>query len=282
MLECASHIEGAKAIAINPQIVLAEDPYADKFEKITHNKLAEDSKWHRNNGIYFLQHNNSSKRLIMVNSRCQKDMKQIDIICKAMGLKLKYGLNLYHDLIIWLYDCECEPYIGPHNLQDNYCICFALKYLLDNSDNEETLKQCSSLYRYIGEWWHAWWRRELYWHSRIKQPDLYYLIECTQMSKKIALFGTGDEAQRLSKELLDIDGENYYRIEAVFDNDKNKSGKLFYGITIVHPDTIEKWSDFFIIIATSRYGMAVEKQLESYGLVYKNDFISYTDLYKNI
>ncbi len=278
VIECASHIEGAKAVSINPQIVLSEYFYADTFEKITGNILAEDHNWHRNNSIYYLRHNNRSKHLIMVNIRCEQDMRQISHICDAMGIRVKYGLNFFHDLVIWLYDCNCEPYVGPHNLQDNYCLFFAIEKLIENIDNEEFLEQYDSFYRYINEWWFAWWKQEQYWRSR--QPNLHYLMECNKISKKIALFGTGDDAKKLCMELLDIDGENYYKIEAVLDNDENKAGKDFLGFKVMHSGDIGNWDDYFIIIATSKYAINIEKQLESYGLIYKKNFIRFTDLYK--
>lgn len=279
VIECASYIEGAKAVAINPQVVLAEYSYASEFEEITHNDLTEDHLWHRNNGIYFLQNNNNSKHIVLVNIRCKPDMLQIENICKAMNIKnLKYGLNFCGDLIIWLYDCQCEPYVDAHNLQDNYCLVFAIETLVKNIEDSKWLKQYSSFYRYINEWWFAWWKQELYWRSR--QPDLHYLIACNNMSRKIGLFGTGDDAKRLCKELLDISSENYYKVEIVFDNDKNKAGRCFNGINIVHPDEIRDWSDYFIIISSSKYVEDITEQLESYGLIYKNDFITQNDLYK--
>lgn len=53
-IECASYIEGATAVAINPQVVLSEYGYSSKFTKITGINLNEDDKWHRNNFIYYL------------------------------------------------------------------------------------------------------------------------------------------------------------------------------------------------------------------------------------
>ena len=279
VIECASHIEYAKAVSINPQIALFKHLYAQDFEKITHNNLlTEDSRWHRNNGTYYLQHNNKSKHIIMVNSRSETDMMHLDYIIKAMGLKLKYGLNFFDDLIIWLYDCDCEPYIGAHMLQDNYCLAFAIQMLIENIDSQEFMEhKDDSFYRYINEWWYAWWKREQRW--RRKQPNLNYLVKCAKTLKKTALFGTGDEAQKLCEELLDINGENYYSIEAVFDNDRNKAGIVFNGIKITHPDEINNWFDYFIIISTVKFVKEIQQQLMNYGLKYRENFIICTDLY---
>ncbi len=280
VIECASHIEHAKAVSINPQIALFKHLYAHDFEKITHNDLmTEDSKWHRNNGTYYLQHNNKSKHIIMVNLRSESDMMHLDYIIKAMGLKLKYGLNFFGDLIIWLYDCDCDPYIGAHMLQDNYCLAFAIQMLIENLDSQEFMDhKDDSFYRYINEWWYAWWKREQSW--RRKQPDLNYLVKCAKTLKKKALFGTGDEAQKLCEELLDINGENYYSVEAVFDNDRNKAGSVFNGIKIMHPDDISNWSDYFIIISTVKFVNQIQQQLINYGLIYGENFIVCTDLYR--
>lgn len=279
VIECASHIAGARAVAINPQVVLSEYSYADEFERITHNNLAQDNKWHRNSGIYFLQHNHGSKHFILVNLRCKPDMIQIENICKAMGISnIQYGLNVFGDLVIWLYDCECEPYVDSHNLQDNYCLVFAIEKLLENIENQNWAEEYGSFYRYINEWWYAWWRQELYWRSR--QPNLRFLIECREMSRKIGIFGTGDDAEKMSRELLDIDGENFYSIGIVFDNDKKKEGMSFHGIKVVHPGAISNWTGYFVIILTTKFAESIMKQLEGYGLVYKNDFVLSNDLYK--
>ena len=281
VIECASHIEYAKAVSINPQIELCRHLYADDFEKITHNDLlSEDSRWQKNNCTYYLQHNNNSKHIIMVNLRSESDMMHLDYIIQAMGLRLRYGLNFFGDLIIWLYDCDCEPYIGAHMLQDNhYCFVFAIQMLIENIDSQEFMKlKDGSFYRYINEWWYAWWKTQQSWRSR--QPDLKYLVKCAKALKKTALFGTGDEAQKLCKELLDIQGENYYSVEAVFDNDRNRTGTVFYGIKITHPDDINNWSDYFIIISTVKFIKEVQQQLTNYGLTYGEDYIACTDLYR--
>lgn len=279
VIECASHIEGAMAVAINPQIVLSEYFYAEEFERITHNNLFEDNRWHRNNGIYYLQNNHTSKHIILMNIRCRTDMEQIENVCRAMNIKdLRYGFNRYGNLIIWLYDCECEPYIDAHNLQDNYCMCLAIEILIKKINKGESLRECSFLCKYTNEWWFEWWRHERYWRGR--QPNLHCLMECIKMSRKVALFGTGADAQKLNEELLDINGENYYAVEAVFDNDVNKTGKDFNGIVIMKPDNMIDWLKYFIIISTLRYAMDIQQQLEAYGLAYKKDFINISDLYK--
>lgn len=278
VIECASHIKGCRAVAINPQVVLSEYFYAEKFREITHNMVSREDKWHRDNAIYYLKHNCGSKHLLLVNIRCESDMQQVDNICKAMGIKVKYGLNVHKDLLIWLYDCYCEPYENAHNIQDSVYMFFAIEKVLESMEDQSAPEELDAFCRYIGEWWQAWWKKESYWRSR--QPNLHYLALCNKSSKKTALFGTGDDARKLCRDLLDIPGENYYGVQEIFDNNKEKSGDDFNGITIRHPEEVNSWSCYFIIIATLRYMIDVRKQLEGYGLVYGEDFITLKDLYK--
>lgn len=107
-----------------------------------------------------------------------------------------------------------------------------------------------------------------------------YLAKCAKALKKTALFGTGDEAQKLCEQLLDMNGENYYSIEAVFDNDRNKAGSVFNGIQITHPDDINDWSQYFIIISTVKFVKEIQQQLMNYGLAYGENFIVCADLYR--
>lgn len=71
---------------------------------------------------------------------------------------------------------------------------------------------------------------------RSRQPDMHWLTECVKMDKKKALFGTGKIARTLSSDLMELDGENYYGVEIILDNDRSKAGSLFMGIKVVHPD----------------------------------------------
>ncbi len=161
-------------------------------------------------------------------------------------------------------------------LQDNYCLAFAIQMLIENIDSQEFMEhKDDSFYRYITEWWYAWWKREQRW--RRKQLNLNYLVKCAKTLKKTVLFRTGDEAQKLCKELLDINGENYYPIEAVFDNDRNKARTVFNGIKITHPDDINNWFDYFIIILTIKFVKEIQQQ--NYGIIYGEKFIICTDLY---
>lgn len=98
-MECASYIKGAKVIAINPQIVLSEYGYASKFTEITKINLEEDKKWHRNNPIYYLLENKESKYFLIVNLRSAEDMKQVQNMCAAKKINVKYGLNIFNNLI---------------------------------------------------------------------------------------------------------------------------------------------------------------------------------------
>lgn len=276
-IECAGHIKGAKAVAINPQVVLSEYGYAKDFVKITGNNLDEDEKWHRNNAIFYLQNNLSATFFIIVNLRSHVDMKQLQNICRAKKITVKYGLNIFDNLFIWIYDGNQGLHQTPHNTQEYYCIWFLIEHLVENAENREYLKENEALYRLAGEFWYEHWDAERKWKDRIgriQEALIYSNKKC-----ETAIFGTGHKATQLSKALLSIMDENYFHIKFALDNDIKKRGSSFQGIPIKHPSDIDNWDEIYVIITSDLYDQEIRMQLEGYGLSYGKDFISYKDLY---
>lgn len=277
-IECASLIQGAKSVAINPQMNLAEYFYAEEFCRITHNDLQKDE-WNRNNAIHFLENTDESHHILIFNIRAALDMKQVGNICRKLHISLKYGLNVFEHFTIWLYDAECEPYADGHCAQEFYCIVFAMEFILDNIGNKDFEKEYEQFFRLINEFWYFKWRQEKELRSRM--PDLDRLVSCRESKKKTAIWGSGEIAKKLAAELLKIKDENLYKIQLVLDNDKSKEGTVFAGkVGIWHPESINSWKDLFIIIAIDKGCEDVRKQLESMGLSYQTDFIFWKDLYK--
>ncbi len=275
--ECASFIEGAKTIALNPQMILEDWGYAESFKKITGNDLSNDTLGHRNEISYFLENSNSNFHILIVNIRSTADMKQLEKVIDNLGIRIKYGLNVFGHYVIWLYDAECEPYMHPHNAHEFYCIFFVWEYILKNCEND--LKRNQSFINWVNEIWHYRWQLEKTLRGR-EVPNSEVLIQCRECGKKVAVFGTGTFLRRFDKELLDISKKNYYNVKFAIDNNKAKKGKLFDDkLPIIHPSEIENWDDFFIIITTEFYFTDIKKQLEELGLIYKKNFIIWQDLY---
>lgn len=275
--ECASFLEGAKTITINPQMILSDWKYAETFKKITQNDLEHDALGHRNEITYFLENSNMNFHILVVNIRSITDMQQLKKISAKLGIELKYGLNIYEHFAIWLYDAECEPYVSPHSTQEFYCIFFVLEYLLKNCESD--LNAYKSFIGLINEFWHYRWQLEKSLKKR-EVPDSEVLIQCRESEKTVAVFGTGSFLKAMDKDLLGISDKNLYQVKMAIDNNKEKSGRLFEGkLRICHPSEIEDWNDLFIIITSELYCDNIKGQLEEMGLVYKKNFITWQDLY---
>lgn len=277
-IACAGYVPYAKSIAINPQLVLKEWSYSTEFMKITGMNLMTHDRWHRNNAIYYLQHNRKTKHILFINLRSRQDMNQVGNICTDMGIRVKYGLNIFENLIIWLYDADMTPWINAHSLQENYCIWFMLEFIIDNCDDKEKLIEHEALFNLINEFYYGWKKGEKNWRGKIQNIEI--LWKCGHTNRKVAIFGLGEYADFLNKELFDIEGRNYYQIQIILDNDMRKRG-FYYGLPIVHPSDISEWEDLFVIIASEKYDDEIAKQLERLGLVYEKDYIIYKDLYNH-
>lgn len=279
-IECTSYIDGAKAVAINPQIILADYSYEKEFFKITGSNLKEEDIFHRNDAIYYLKSAKKSNFILIFNIRSKSDMKQVKNICLDFGISVRYGLNVFQHLIIWLYDAECEPFISGHSAQEYYCIVFGIVFLLKNIGVSDLEEDYDSLVRLINEFWHSHWQQEK--RLRAKKVDFEKLIMCRETDRKIVLWGGGGFALKFSKELLDIEKSNYYKIQAVIDSNKSKAGTYFEGkIPILHPSSVFNWKDYFVIIAVKKSREEIRAQLENLNLQYNKDFIYCDDLYEN-
>lgn len=276
-IACASRISGAKSIAINPQIVLREwVPYSAEFTKITGISLSHDDKQHRNNLIYFLQNCVNNRYLLFVNIRSKLDMHQVGNICHVMDKRVKYGLNIFDNVAIWIYDADLTPWLDYHDVQENYSLCFLFEFIMNSPWKK--LEQLSSFFRLINEFYYDMRKNEKYWRGKI--PDIERLMQIWAINRKIAIFGSGKCAEQLNEELFGIEKQNYYHIQYIIDNDVQKQGSMYHGIPIIHPSKIDNWTDFYIIITSSRFHESIRQQLEKKRLTYEKDFIIYKDLYQ--
>lgn len=273
-IACSSHIVGAKSIAINPQMVLNEWPYSEVFSKITGIDLHREDVYHRNNLLYYLN-NKANRYTLFINLRSWWDMQQVKNICNAMNISVHVGLNVFENLIIWLYDADLAPWIDYHDTQGNYCMWHVLEQLAVCEDNPG---KYSSLVGLMNEFYYEENKLVKYWRGRI--PDIKKLRDVEHMNRAVAIWGTGGYTERLNEDLFCIDGENYYHIKLVIDNDRRKKDGLYHGIKIKHPSDIVDWGALFIIITSEKYEMQIRGQLEEMGLMYRQDFIGYKDLFK--
>lgn len=274
--ECSSYIEGAKAVAINPQIVLADHHHSTTFMDITGNDVRIQDKWHRENALYFLK-TSKNKRVLIINIRSDIDMQQLEHVCVEMELRVKYGINVFENLIIWLYDCECGPYHAAHSCLENYCVFFAMEALIGHFDDKIWLEKHESAYRLINEFWYVHWKSEK--RLREKQIDLLMLKKCRSNNKTNVVWGSGNDAEIIDRTLMDIQHNNWYDIKFVIDNNPALEDTSWKGLPVRHPSRIFDWKELFVIVLTSNYYRDIKEELESFGLEKEKDFIYYEELY---
>lgn len=273
--ECANYIDGSKAVAINPQIILSEHGYSKEFTEITGIRLDKDTLWNRHNTILQMKDSQKIKYILIFNLRSEADMKQLQNICDEKKIKVKYGLNIFEELIIWIYDADAGKYKIAHNAQEYYCIWFFIEFLIINADNKDYLRDNESLFCLANEIWHNY-----YVQYRTSRDNIYGLRKAlgrVNQKGKVAIWGTGNKATEILYQFLDNGGENDFNIRLAIDNQLTKRGTEFQGLPVLHPKDINDWKDMYIIITSELYDKDIKIQLESYGLEEGKDFISYKD-----
>lgn len=100
------------------------------------------------------------------------------------------------------------------------------------------------------------------------EEDFFQSLDEIQIpdDRKVAIWGTGQIADAFIKWPLGRE------IQVCFDNHRTKNE--FYGIPVRHPDQVNDWKSYFIIIAVTR-DAEIREQLKSYGLVQGKDFVNY-------
>lgn len=277
VFECAAYIPQAKAVAINPQIVLKEYSYAEEFIRITGNDLDGDLSDSRNNALHYIKSHARNSYIIIDNIRSETDMQQMKNIKESLGINIQYGLNVYDNLVIWLYDADVSPMFNPHSACENYCVWFFIEYIISNINNREVLNDLKPLYRLINEFWYTHWslRKTQREHVKLWGQTLNMIYGS---GKKAAVFGCGKRGKEICNNLLDVQGQNYFHVSFAIDNDRKKAGKNIMGLTVKHPAEIMDWHELYIVITTDLYSDEICKQLENLGLIYEQEFIRYTDL----
>ena len=113
-LSAAALIDGALAIAVNPQIRLTHWFHYPNFLETLGIDLDEKDPFHRNE-ISRLIRESSSRFVIVYNVESYDDAeKQIAFFAEDMGMELTYGLSQKENVLLWGYDakgghCSQEP-----------------------------------------------------------------------------------------------------------------------------------------------------------------------------
>lgn len=84
--------------------------------------------------------------------------------------------------------------------------------------------------------------------------------------RKLAVWGTGQIADFFTK------WNQCYEVAAYFDN--HKSAESFYGNPVIHPEQVNDWKGYFIVIAVTK-DEDIRAQLQALGLRQGEDFLGY-------
>lgn len=267
-LECANYVKDSIAVTINPQIMLQEYYYANKFEDITQISLEMD-KFHRTDGIYQLKR---GKHILLMNLRSKSDMEQMKKICETMKIKVKYGINKFSNLIVWIYDCDLGIYCNAHSLQENYCVCFCINWLIRHFDDEKEICDADSLFRLVNEFWSYRYRLELTWRNE----TLKYKVHTN--CKKTVIWGAGEIGSSFLEKMTDSKEDHCLCVACVLDNNKVLNGRTLHGVKILSPDSVENWHELFIIVAVENGRIEIADFLKGKELQYGINYIFYNDL----
>lgn len=123
----ASLIENSLSISINPQIYLHKYPQSNEFENITGISLNCKDILLRNNidKIIIKSHSN---HLIIVNAECYHDYYfHLKPLCSSLNIKIRYGLNIKDNVMIWIYDSVGAP--NAHSLFETKSIFTFIDYI---------------------------------------------------------------------------------------------------------------------------------------------------------
>lgn len=268
VLECVNYIEGSIAVAINPQVMLQEYCYAKKFQDIIKVSLSID-KYHRTDGIYQLKH---GRHILLINLRSKSDMEQLKKICEAMNIKVKYGINKFPNLVVWIYDCDLGIYCNAHSLQENYCVCFVICWIIHHFDDEREISNADSLFRLVNEFWSYRYRLELVWRNENLKYKIY--SNC----KKTAVWGAGEIGRKFLESMTVASADDFLGVSCVIDNNSLLNGNTLHGVKIISPDLVEDWQELFIIVAVENGKFEIVDFLTSKNLQYGINYKFYNDL----
>lgn len=115
------------SISLNPQIFIHNWSYFPEFSRITGIRPSMADKFHRFNPVQLLN-SSQSRHLVCFNIESDEDVEtQLKPLVKALGMKVRYGLNSYDNLLIWLYDAAGAPM--AHTAFETKAIFCAMNYI---------------------------------------------------------------------------------------------------------------------------------------------------------
>lgn len=181
-INCAGLMDGSTAIAINPQIYLNEYFYSDRFKLLTNIDLSLPDKYHRNDLSYFIKEKRNSFYLLIENIASNDDQIQFFRLQKELNINLKYGIQKFDNLGIWLYEAST---IASHNAQENQTIMKIIMQLCVDYRNLDSWVGITKNYLYFTELWRDYWIVKEALNNCINTPDSVRELSLIQAKKEL-------------------------------------------------------------------------------------------------
>lgn len=180
-----------------------------------------------------------------------------------------YGINRVTKDFLYIFDKLEIAFLAEDNFKGEFflsypVVCFEEaitqrqdydKIIVCDFDKTERIKRLDSVGMVYGDDY-------VYEEDFFKQLDEWSIPS----NKKIAVWGTGKMAEKISSQINDLQVYCYI--------DNNKKADIFNNITVKNPNEIDNWKDYFIVVAVAK-DREIKEQLEQYGLIENKDFISY-------
>lgn len=188
---------GSLSISFNPQIYIQNWNYFPEFSRITGIKASWQDKFHRFNPVPLLE-KSRSRHLICVNIESKEDMEtQLKPLVKALDMKVRYGLSVHGNVLLWLYDAAGAPM--AHVAYETKAIFCAIDYIADHFKNDVNfdVDKYQPLALLINELW-----RDLYTEKNrnfvladeMEKKEKYLLLETRKLFEKLKGIGGNTDA----------------------------------------------------------------------------------------
>jgi len=133
----SSYIENSISVSINPQFnILRMSKAIDEIESKLHINLKSEN-YRKRVSINHLLLSSDSFHIIFINSLATTDMRDLYSFSNEYNLKLKYGINIFNNLVIWIYSAKSllsfNGEWSAHNSQDVKELYSIFDYFIKNN-----------------------------------------------------------------------------------------------------------------------------------------------------
>lgn len=194
--------EKSLSISLNPQLYLQNWPYAVEFQKKSGINLAENDSLNRNNLVAQIKAHSSSHHVIVSNVQSSRDFpRQIIPFVKELGINLRYGLNRYKNILIWIYDATYTP--NPHIAYETRAIFLGIDFIareFKKGWGEDIPDSMQSLAILINESWYDYYQQKEEKYNLEKNREIDVVLIDDNKNTKVLI--ETDKVESLGKVIL--------------------------------------------------------------------------------